>query len=705
MTVTTLSAAPEALKTNPLVNPPRLPHDAPPLDIIKVEHFLPAIHYGVEAAKNDIDIIKLNPAAPDFANTIEALELAGALLSRVATVFGNIAGNNANDAIREIEEEIDVAVVKYSNDVMMDAALFNRVKAVQDRKAELNLSPEESMLLEETYKRFVRSGAGLDETAKDELRKINERLAALATTFKNNVVKATDAYNRVVTDENELRGLPERTKALYRSYAEEKGNKNEWLIKLSPPPIDILEYSENRALREEIQKARLETAYGGEYDNRPVILEMVGLKHRQAQLLGFKDYASFVLDDRMAKTSQTVLEFLDKNEAVYRPAADKYLQKVKDYAQKTDKLDELKPWDFLYYSRRLKEETFTLNLEELRPYFDLEKVMDGILTHAKKLFNIDMVETKGKYPVYHEDVKVYEVKDKAKAKGDMIGLFYADFYARPGAKNNGAWMSTFRNRGISGESGKNEFSIVTNTCNFAKPTAEHPTLLSIDEVRTVFHEFGHALHALLAKGDYSSITGTNVKWDFVELPSQLQENWAKEKEVLDTFARHNKTGAALPADVIQKINDMENFDAGYAGLRQTFFGRLDMVWHTTDPKDIRSVEQLEDSVIATTWVFKRECGANSTSFGHLFGGGYAAGYYSYKWAEALEADVFSEFVGKGLYHKGAAQRLRDTIYAQGGTDDPMNIFVKMMGRKPDPSALFRREGLLAEAAEAARKAG
>ncbi|MEZ0262264.1 MAG: M3 family metallopeptidase [Alphaproteobacteria bacterium] len=703
MTVTTLSGAPEALKSNPLVNPPKLPHGAPPLDALKVEHYLPAVHYGVETARNDVEIIKRNPAPADFANTIEALELAGALLSRVATVFGNIAGNNANDEIRAIEEEIDVAVVKYSNDVMMDSALFDRVKAVYIKRDALDLSLEETMLLDETYKRFARSGADLPEAAKDELRKINERLAALATTFKNNVVKATDAYGRVVKDEAELKGLPERTKALYRSYAEEKGNKGEWLIKLSPPPIDILEYCENRGLREEIQKARLETAYGGEFDNRPVILEMVGLKHRQAQLLGFKDYASFVLDDRMAKTSAAVLEFLDKNEAVYRPAAEKYLQKVKDYAQKLDKLPELKPWDFLYYSRLLKEETFTLNLEELRPYFDLEKVMDGILTHAKKLFGIDMVVTKGKYPVYHEDVKVYEVKDTK--SGEMIGLFYADFYARPGAKNNGAWMSTFRNRGISGESGRNEFSIVTNTCNFAKPTAEHPTLLSIDEVRTVFHEFGHALHALLAKGDYSSITGTNVKWDFVELPSQLQENWAKEKEVLDTFARHNKTGEALPADVIQKINEMENFDAGYAGLRQTFFGRLDMVWHTTDPKDIRSVESLEDSVIATTWVFKREGGAQSTSFGHLFGGGYAAGYYSYKWAEALEADVFSEFTGKGLYHADAAQRLRDTIYAQGGTDDPMNIFVKMMGRKPDPSALFRREGLLEEAARASRKAG
>jgi len=353
-----------------------------------------------------------------------------------------------------------------------------------------------------------------------------------------------------------------------------------------------------------------------------------------------------------------------------------------------------------YYGRRLKEEEFNLSMESLRPYFDLEKVLDGMRKHAEKLFNIDMTEVKGKYPVYHEDVKVYEVTDKK--TGEMIGLFFGDYYARPGEKNGGAWMSTFRGRGI--EDGENKFAIVTNVCNFQKPTKDHPTLLSLDEVRTVFHEFGHGLHALLAKGDYASLTGTSVKWDFVELPSQLQENWAKQKEVLDTFARHYKNGDLLSEDLIKKVNDMDNFDAGYVGLRQTFLGKLDMAWHGGDPKSITSVEDLEDKLIAETWLFPRAAGPMSTSFGHIFSGGYSAGYYSYKWAEVLEADMFEEFEQKGLYDRATGDRLRDTIYAQGGTRDPMEIFKDAKGREPDPNALFRREGLLPQNDNATPKA-
>lgn len=690
------SNPPDALASNPLVNGPQLPYGAPPLDLIKTEHFMPAIRHYLAEARAQIADIKNNPAKPNFKNTIEALEFAGRDFGRVTTIFGNLAGANADDALRAIESEVSVLGVQYGNDIMMDADLFKRVKAVHDDRANLKLSPEQNMLLEETYKAFVRSGALLDDTQKQEMRKIDERLAELSTTFKNNTVKATNAWEKVITDENELRGLPDRVKALYKSYAEEKGLQGQWLIKLSPPPIDILEYSENRSLREEVHKARSNIAFGGPFDNRPVIIETVTLKQKKAELLGFGTFAAYVLDDRMAKDTKTVMDFLRKNEAVYKPAAEDFVKKVSDYAQATDGISGLKPWDMLYYSRKLKEETFQLNLETLRPYFNLEQVLDGLRHHAENLFNINMTETKDKYPVYHPDVKVYEVTDKK--SGEMIGLFYADFYARPGAKNNGAWMSTFRNRGLN-ETGENEFSIVTNTCNFAKPTPGHPTLLSIDEVRTVFHEFGHGLHALLAKGDYRSLTGTNVKWDFVELPSQLQENWAKKKETLDTFAKHPVTKQPLDPATIKKINDMENFDAGYMGLRQTFFGLLDMKWHTTDPKKIKGVEALEDEIIKESWVFAREAGVGtqSTAFGHLFGGGYAAGYYSYKWAEALEADVFSLFEKKGLYDRETADRLRNTIYSQGGTTDPKKLFVEMMGRELDPDAMFRREGLLPEA--------
>lgn len=692
-----MSKPADDLKSNPLVNGPKLPHGAPPLDIVKTEHFMPAIEHYMAIARQQIADIKSNPAKPDFENTIHALEFAGRDFGRVTTIFGNIVGNNGDDEMRDIESDISVLGVQYANDILMDSALFKRVKAVHDDRANLKLNPEQFMLLEETYKSFVRSGALLDDAKKDEMRKTDERLAELATLFKNNTVKATDAWEKPVTDENELRGLPDRVKAMYKAYAEKKGLKDQWLIKLSPPPIDILEYSENRELREEVHKARTNIAFGGQYDNRPVILEIVQLRQKKAELLGYTNYAAYVLDDRMAKDTKTVMNFLQRNEDVYKPAAESFLKKVEAYAQKTDGVSDLQAWDMLYYSRKLKEETFQLNLETLRPYFDLDQVLEGLRKHAEKLFNISMTETQNKYPVYHPDVKVYEVADRK--TGELIGLFYADFYARPGAKSNGAWMSTFRNRGLD-EAGENEFSIVTNTCNFAKPTPGHPTQLSLDEVRTVFHEFGHGLHALLARGDYRSLTGTNVKWDFVELPSQLQENWAKQKETLDTFALHPVTKKPLDPAVIQKIHDMENFDAGYMGLRQTFFGKLDMKWHTTDPKTIQSVEGIEDGVIKDSWIFSRGpgMGTQSTSFGHLFGGGYAAGYYSYKWAEALEADVFSVFEKKGLYDRETADKLRDTIYSKGGTVDPGQLFLEMMGRELDPDALFRREGLLTDSA-------
>ncbi len=682
-----MSKTPE---TNPLLEPSKLPYGAPPLDTVKVEHFLPAQKIGIEEAKREIEAIKTNKAPATFQNTIEALEFSGLTLNRVMTIFGNISAAASSDALRAIEGDLKVAAVKHSNDVSLDADLFKRVKEVYDQRDSLKLSAEQRMLLDETYKGFVRSGALLDEDQKNRLREISERMSELRTEYKNNNLKSVAAYQKVVDDEAQLAGVPERAKAAYREAAEAAGMPGKFLIKLSPPPLDIMAYSENRALREEISRALSNVAYKDEFDNSKNAMEIAKLRHEAAGIMGFDSHAAFVLDNRMAKTPEAVNDFLAKNEKVYRPAAEEYLQKVKDYALKTDGITDFKPWDMGYYGRRLKEEEFNLSMESLRPYFDLEKVLDGMRKHAEKLFNIDMTEVKGKYPVYHEDVKVYEVTDKK--TGEMIGLFYGDYYARPGEKSGGAWMNTFRGRGI--EEGENQFAIVTNVCNFQKPTKDHPTLLSIDEVRTVFHEFGHGLHALLARGDYASLTGTNVKWDFVELPSQLQENWAKKKEVLDTFARHHKTGELLAEDLIKKIDDMENFDAGYVGLRQTFLGKLDMAWHGGDPSTIKSVEALEDKLIAETWLFPRAAGPMSTSFGHIFSGGYSAGYYSYKWAEVLEADMFEEFEQKGLYDRATGDRLRDTIYAQGGTRDPMDIFKDAKGREPDPNALFRREGLL-----------
>jgi peptidyl-dipeptidase Dcp len=682
------------LANNPLLQPSDLPYGAPPLNKIKPAHYLPAFKYAVEQARAEINDIKTNKAAPTFDNTIVALEQAGQLMDRVATIFGNVKGANANDELRAIEETIDNECVKFGNDVMLDDTLFARVKAVYDQKDSMILSGEQARLLERTYQAYARNGAALPADKKDELKEVSEKLAKLYSTFDNNVTLATSAYGKLVEDENDLRGLPKDIKQMYAKFAEKAGHPGKWMIKLSPPPVDLLEYCDNRELREEVQKARTNIAFGGAHDNSQVVLDIMALRQQKAELLGYPNFAEMTLSDRMAKDSATVMKFLKENEAVYRPAADDYMQKLSAYAQKTDGVSTIEPWDVLYYGRRLKEETYKVDLQEIRQYFNLEKVLDGLRAHAEKLFNIEMTEVKGKYGTYDPDVKVYEVKDKA--TGDMVGIFYADYYARPGAKSNGAWMNTFRKRGLSVE-GENEISLVTNVCNFPKPTDEHPTLLSLDDLRTVFHEFGHGLHALLAEGNYRSLTCTSVLRDFVELPSQLMENWAKEKEVLDTFARHDKTGQQLDAATIKKLQDMENFDAGYRGMRQTFFGLLDMKWHTTDPKTIKSVEGFEDEVIKESWLFKRVAGPQSTSFGHLFGGeGYSAGYYGYKWAEALDADVFSAFEKNGLYDRKTADRLRETIYAKGGTEDPAELFKKMMGRDPDPKALFRREGLLPE---------
>lgn len=676
--------------TNPLLQPSTLPHGAPDLSITDVALFLPALTEAIAEAKANVEKIKNNPAPADFRNTIEALEFVTEKASRVMSIFSNLVHTNGTEALRAIEEEMGLLYTNMSNDIALDEKLFARIEEAYNKKE--TLTAEQQMLAKETYKSFVRGGARLDAAGKKRYREISEEMSKLRTAYGNNCLESAAAYQKVIDTKAELAGVPERALNNYRAAADAAGMKGKYLIKLSPPPIDIFSYCENRSLREEIMRAFSSIAYKGAHDNSQNVLDIVRLRDERAKLLGFPTHADYVLDNRMAKDVATVKEFLQSNHDAYRPAAEEYLEKVRAFAKQKDGIDDLKPWDMAYYGRQLKEQTFNLNLEELRPYFNLENVLDGLRQHAEKLFNITMKEVKGTYPVYHEDVKVYEVIDRA--TNSVIGLFYGDYYARSGAKKAGAWMDQFRGRGFD-SSGVNQIPIVTNVCNFDKPTKEQPTLLSIDEVRTVFHEFGHGLHALLAKGDYASLTGTNVKWDFVELPSQLQENWAKKKEVLDTFAKHAATGETIPDALIQRLNDMENFDAGYFGLRQTLLAKIDMAWHSSDPKTLKSVEEVEDALVALYWLFPRAAGPTSTSFSHIFAGGYDAGYVSYKWAEVLEADIFEAFEQKGLYDRDTAQRLGSTIYAKGGTVEPMDLFIEMMGRKPDPTALFRREGLTA----------
>lgn len=684
--------ATQDLSGNPLVNPPQLPFGAPPLDKVKTAHFLPAFDWALDKARANIAAIKNNPAAPTFENTIEALEFATEDLSRISQIFSYISGGWADDEIRGLEEKIDLKLSTFGSDVALDEDLFARIKTVYDLRATLSLTPEQSILLENAYKSYARSGVNLPPAQKQRLREISEELSKLSTKYEQNVVLSTAAYKKFITDEKDLDGVPENAKERYATAAEKAGFKGQWLITLSPRPEEILSHCTNRALREEIARAINTIAYKDQFDNSQIVIDIARLRHEKAQILGYATYADYVLEGRMAKDVPTVEAFLQKNLQSYKKPAENYLQEVRDFALKTDGSNDLQPWDFSYYSRLRTEQKFSIDTEELKSYFDLEKVLEGLRQHAEKLFDIEMIDANSKYPVNDPDVKVYEIHDKK--TGGVIALFYADYYARAGAKREGAWMSSFRSRGIEG--GVNQIPIITNTCNFAKPTKTQPTLLTLREVETVFHEFGHGLHGILAEGTYSSLTGINVKWDFVELPSQLQENWVRQKEVLDSFAVHYKTGQPIPAATIATINAMQNDGAGFVGLRQTRLGLLDMAWHTTDPASITDAAAFEEKATALATIFNNAAagGPLSTHFTHLFSGGYAAGYYSYKWAEVLEADVFSAFEKAGLYDRATGDRLRAAIYSKGGTKEPDQLFRDFMGRDPDPDALFRREGLL-----------
>lgn len=694
------------MSDNPLLKEFDLKNGAPPLAAVKPEHYKPAFEQAIASARQDIDAIKENRNPPTFENTIAAMRYSmigekrciGDQMARVTGVFFNILLANGGPEMRAMSAELEGMAVAFTDEVLMDKKLFDRVKALYDARDTLNLDPDQLMLTTEIYKTFVRSGALLSDTPaagethsdKEKLAGLNQKLSGLYTQFSNNLVNATGEYQKVITDANDLKGVPQRLIDGYAAAAEKAGLKGQWLIRLSPPPTDLLAYADNRALREEILTAQSNIAVGGAYDNRPVIIEIAKARHEKAQLLGFDDFASFMLDEKMAKTPKAVMDFLDDNESVYKPACDDFMQKVRVFAAK-DGVADLQEYDMSYYSRKLKEETFKMEAEAARPYLTLDNVLDGLKKHAESMFGVTFDEKKkGEYPVFHEDIRVFEVKDKK--SGETLGLFYGDYYARPGLKKNGAWMEIFRNRGLD-ENGQDQPAIVINCCNFQKPVGDAPTLLSMSEATTVFHEFGHACHALLGKGRYQLLTGYRVKGDFVELPSQLQENWVWEQKVLDGFAKHFQTGETIPSEMIKKLADMENFDAGYRGVRMTFRSKLDMAWHMTDPKDISTVEALEDKVGKSLMPFDR-AGAMSTSFHHLFmSDEYAAGYYGYKWSEVLDADVFSAFKND-LYNKELAEKLRNTIYAKGGQVEPMELYKEMMGREPDPKALYRREGLL-----------
>lgn len=735
-----------AANDNPLINPPQLPYGAPAFDKVEAAHILPAIEWALERFQANVEAIKNNPEAASFENTIVALELASADIERVKPILHTLASNNSNDAIREIEQTADSLITPVDSTISMDGTLFARIKAVYDVKDTLALDTEQTALLEKTYNDRVRAGALLNDADKERLKEINTELSRLTTKFAQNSTKGIAAFKRLATVE-ELKGVPERSLKIYQQAAinaSEAASKNlataktklqaiseidpahfkskkargivieeaeikvaeakqaaaffkdmpegAALIKLQPHPQEIMTHCENRALRKEISEASGKICDGGEFDNRQNAIDIATLRHEKALLLGFENHADFVLSDRMAGSQKAVEDFLENNRQAYYPSAKAFFEEVKSLALASGDIETFETYDLAYYDRILVEQKFDFDEESLRPYFEIGNVINGFRKHIEDLFDVDMVEVTGQYPAYRDDAQVYEVKDRQ--SGEVLSLFYADYFADAAAKRGGAWMNPFRNRHTD-QNGNDIIPIVTNSCNYQKPLPGQPSLLSLREVETLFHEGGHGFHAILAKGKYSSLNGTNVKWDFVELPSQLMENWVKQPEVLQSFATHHETGEPIPAEFIEKIIEMSTYDSGYVGLRQTSLGLIDMGWHTGKPG---AFEAVEDKVHKLTSFFPERKATTSQRFSHLFSSpsGYSAGYYSYKWAEVLEADVFEEFKREGLYDPATSKRLKETIFTKGGQVGPMDLFKEMMGREPNPDALFRREGILPE---------
>ncbi len=681
------------MSANPLLQKSSLPNQAPAFDKVQTEHYMPAVEEGIALARKNIDAIKNNKDAPTFENTLVALETASETLGQATSVFYNQLSAVGGDDLHALAGKIGPISANFSSDIILDADLFKRVKAVYDQMDKLDLTPEQKTLLDDTYRGFKRGGALLDETKKKRFREIQEKLSVLNPAFMQNTIKSAEAFEMIIENKDDLSGLPDSAIDAAAHAAEEKGHKGKWLFTLDFPSFGpFLQYADNRALREKIWRAYGSRAYGDAFDNCSNILEIVALKHERANLLGYATHAHYVLEERMAKTPETVFAFLEKMKLAYKPAALRDLEMLKDFAAKEHGMSDIQPWDIGYYSEKLKQKLFQFTSEDFRPYLQLDKVLDGCFDHFSKLFGLKFVET-DKYPVWHKDVKTFEVFKTE--DNSFVGTLYGDFFPRTG-KNQGAWKTSYREQGLF--HGNIERPVIAIVCNFTKPTPDRPSLLTHDEVTTLFHEMGHATHALVSDVTYRSLSGTSVLWDFVELPSQLQENWCYEKDMLDTFAVHYQTGEKIPADLIRKLRESMNFMVGWAGLRQTGLGLLDMAWHSTDPSNIKDVTTFEDSALKETALFPRMAGPTSTSFGHIFAGGYSAGYYSYKWAEVLDADTFELFLEKGLYDQSVAKAYRDLVLARGGSEHPSILYRRFRGRDADPQALLRREGLAKKAA-------
>ncbi|WP_411031103.1 M3 family metallopeptidase [Spongiimicrobium sp. 3-5] len=673
-------------------NPLLKSFDAAPFSKIKNEHFKPAFLQAIAAAQKEIDAIASSQASPTFENTIEALEFSGQQLDRISSVFFNLNSAETNEEIQKIAQEVSPLLSKFSNDITLNEALFKRIKHVYDQKNSLTLNVEQTSLLEKKYKGFSRNGANLSDENKKRLREIDEVLSKLKLKFGENVLAETNKFQLLLTNEDDLEGLPEGAKEGAAQLAESKDKKG-WLFTLDYPSyIPFMKYAKNRELRKKMSIAFGSKCFKGDaLDNQDLVINIANLRHERANLLGYQTHAHFVLEERMAETPEKVTTFLSNLLKKAKPAAEKEFKELEEFAKSLDKLDQLEKWDSAYYSEKLKQKLFNLDDEQLKPYFKLDNVIDGVFKVAEKLFGLKFEEVFDTEK-YHEEVKTYKVYD---ATGKYISLFYADFYPREG-KRGGAWMTSYKSQYV--KNGVNVRPHISNVCNFTKPTKTKPSLLTFNEVTTLFHEFGHGLHGMLANTTYPSLSGTSVYWDFVELPSQVMENWCYEREALELFAKHYKTGEPIPMDLIKKIKDSSAFQEGLATLRQLSFGFLDMAWHGKDPSEITDVKALEESAFKGTQFFPETSETcMSTSFSHIFQGGYSSGYYSYKWAEVLDADAFAYFKEQGIFNEEIAGKFKEHILSKGGTENPMVLYKRFRGAEPNEEALLKRAGLIGKA--------
>lgn len=679
---------------NPLLAPYKTPHQTVPFNEIKNEHYFPAFEEAMKQHNQEIDQIVNNKQAPTFENTIVALEKAGSLLSKVGSPFYNMLGSETNDELQQIAQKISPLMTEHSNAITLNEKLFTKVKSVYETKDKLKLTAEQQMLLQKTFDRFVNSGANLSGKDKKIYRGLSKDLSMLTLQFGQNVLKETNKWSLLITDKHILSGLPVDVMEMLAINAKKAG-KEGWMLNLKATTYTpFMKYAENRDLRRELYMAfTTRNLSGGEFVNVENVRKIVNTRLKIANLLGHKSYADYVLVRRMAENKESVNNLLDKLFEAYKPVAEKEYAAVQEYANKNGAYFKVQPWDWSYYSEKLKDEKYDLNDEMLKPYFELENVKKGVFGLATRLFGIKFVKNPN-IPLYHPEVDAYNVIDE---KGKFLSVLYTDFHPRD-SKRAGAWMSEYKGQWMEGK--KDSRPHVTIVMNFTRPTETKPALITFDEFTTFLHEFGHALHGMFAKGTFESLSGTSVYRDFVELPSQMMENWGVEKEFLDGFAVHYKTGEKIPAELIQKIKDSENYNAGNICLRQLSFGYLDMAWHTIETPFEGDVIMNEKKAMAATQILPvvYEAGMSPT-FSHIFSGGYAAGYYSYKWAEVLDADAYSVFTKNGIFDTKTAASFRNNILMKGGSEHPMVLYKRFRGQEPTIDALLKRNGIVADSAK------